>query len=172
MPNPIIRGFANIARFSGRDTRAQFWPYAAAATALYLVVGLVVVAPIVLPVIGASQTSAAALLNMAGAFIVGNLLMFVALVAFLAAAVARRLHDSGRRAIWGLLPLPFAAYSGTMFYRLVSQFATAAPDAGLFLSLFVSNLLYIIGLVTLVVLLALRSTAGPNRYGERAYARD
>ena len=28
MANPIIRGFRSIARFSGRDTRGQFWPYA------------------------------------------------------------------------------------------------------------------------------------------------
>ncbi|MGH6996997.1 MAG: DUF805 domain-containing protein, partial [Phenylobacterium sp.] len=94
-----------------------------------------------------------------------NLLMFGLLVALLAAAVARRLHDSGRSAFWGLLPLPFVAYSSAMFFRLFSQFTSGTPDPRLFFSVFASNMLYIVVLVTLIVLLALRSSPGQNRYG-------
>ncbi len=47
--------------------------------------------------------------------------MFVALVATLAAAIARRLHDVGRSALWGLIPLPFICYSGAVFFIFASQ---------------------------------------------------
>ena len=167
MPNPIVRGFSSIARFSGRDTRAQFWPYAGAAVALYLVVGWVGLIPLGFLALGASPPAAMTSLEMVVPFLVWVLLVFVGLVAILAAAVARRLHDSGRSAILGLMPLPFAAYSGAMFFRLASQFGTGAPDMGTFLSVFVSNLLYMVCVVTLVVLLVRPSTPGTNRYGER-----
>ena len=37
MANPIVRGFRNIARFSGRDSRGEFWPYAAVVFALVFI---------------------------------------------------------------------------------------------------------------------------------------
>lgn len=37
MTNPIIRGFRSLTRFSGRDRRSQFWPYAGVAVALTFV---------------------------------------------------------------------------------------------------------------------------------------
>jgi uncharacterized membrane protein YhaH (DUF805 family) len=165
MPNPVIRGFANVARFSGRDSRAQFWPFAGAAFTLYMVVAWAVLIPMVFPAVAGSQ-SFAAFQAMARTFIVGTLSFFVVLVALLAAAVARRLHDGGHPAIWGVLPLPFAGYSGVMFFRLVTQFETGGMSTGLFLSVFMSNLLYMVGVVTLIVLLALRGAPGANRYGD------
>jgi len=166
MRNAIIRGFANVARFGGRDTRAQFWPYAAAAVALYLIVGWAALTPIMFPVFSAPQPSTSQFQNIASLFLMVSLLLFVALVVLLAAAVTRRLHDSGRSAIWGLVPLPFAAYSATMFFRLISQFESGAPpDTGLFISVFASNVLYMVGVARLIVLLAFRSTPAPNRYG-------
>lgn len=166
MPNSIVRGFTQLTRFSGRDTRAQFWPYAGVVTALYIVVGPAVLGPLVLSVADSAQLqSEAEFQNVLGRFLAMNLLMFAVLVALLAAAVARRLHDSGRSALWGLLPLPFAIYSGVMFFRLISQFMSEAPDLTLFFTVFASNMLYLVALVTLIVLLALRSAPGENRYG-------
>jgi|SRR5579859_3207594 len=166
MQNPIVRGFGSLLRFSGRDTRSEFWPYAAAAVALYLVVGWAVLIPIMLPAFEASsEPQVGTFLKMVGYFLLASVLMFAALVGILAAAVARRLHDSGRSAFWGLLPLPFVAYGGTVFVRLVSQFGTGEPDMRLFLSGFISNALYLVALAWLIVLLALRSAPGPNRFG-------
>lgn len=166
MQKVIVRGFVNVLRFSGRDTRAQFWPFAGVAVALYLVVGWLVLTPLIWGAIGGpSENAPEALMDSVGPFLVGSLAMFVALIGLLAAAVARRLHDAGRSALWGLLPLPFVAYSGTMFFRVFSQFQGGAPDMGLFLSVFVSNVLYMVCVVTLIVLLAARSAPGENRYG-------
>ena len=166
MQNSIFRGFGSVLRFSGRDTRSEFWPYAAAAVALYLVVGWAVLVPIMLPALDvSSRTRFGTPLEMGNHFLLASLLMFAALAAILAAAVARRLHDGGRSAFWGLLPLPFVAYSGMAFVRLLSQLATGEPDMRLFLSCFVSNLLYLVALAWLIVLLARRSESGPNRFG-------
>lgn len=145
-------------RFGGRDTRSQFWPYAAAAVALYLIVGMPV-GIIMLP--DDPGTS----LKAVDHFILASVLTFAGLVALLAAAVARRLHDGGFSAFWGLLPLPFVAYSITMFVRLASQFETGEPDAQLFFIVFTTNVLYFVALVWLIVLLARRSVSGPNRFG-------
>lgn len=166
MPNPIVRGFTQLTRFGGRDTRAQFWPYAGVVTALYLVLGPAVLSPLVISVADAADLqSEAEFLNVLRRFLALNLLIFGLLVALLAAAVTRRLHDIGRAGFWGLLPLPFAIFSGVMFFRLISQFMGEAPDLGLFFTVFTSNILYLVALVALIVLLALRSASGENRYG-------
>lgn len=46
-----------------------------------------------------------------------------------------------------------------------NMMATDTPDMGLFLLLFLNNLLYMIALAGLVLVLALPGTRGPNRYG-------
>ena len=166
MQNSIARGFASVLRFSGRDTRSEFWPFAGVAVALYLVMGWAVLIPITLPVFDASsRTDFGMSQKIEGNFLFASVLMFAALVALLAAAVARRLHDSGRSAFWGLLPLPFAVYSGAMFFRLFSQFGAGEPDLRLFFSVFASNVLYSVAVIWLIVLLVLRSTPGGNRFG-------
>ena len=169
MQNSIVRGFQSVLRFSGRDTRSEFWPYAAAAVALYLVVGWAVLIPITLAALdGSSRTDFGAFLKMENHFLLASILTFAALVALLAAAVARRLHDGGRSAFWGLLPLPFVVYSCTVFVRLFSQFETGEPDLRLFLSGFISNALYLGAVAWLIVLLARRSASGPDGSDDRA----
>ena len=167
MPNPILRGFGHLTQFRGRDTRSQFWPYAGVATALYLVVGWAVLIPVTLPIIGGSTPVSEVEFSRAiSRFMLISFLMFAGLVALLAAAVVRRLHDSGRSGLWGLLPLPFASFSCVVFQRLFVQFGSGAPDMGLFFSAFVSNVFYMVGLVTLIVFLSLRSSETPNKYGD------
>lgn len=98
-------------------------------------------------------------------FYFASMLMFAALVALLAAAVTRRLHDSGLSGFWGLLPLPFVIYSATMFVRLNSEFETGGWDMRLFFSIMISHILGVVAMVWLIVLLARRSAPGPNRFG-------
>jgi len=87
-------------------------------------------------------------------------------VILLAAAVVRRLHDSGRSGVWGLLPLPFLTAGMVMMPRLFDQFAAGPePDLGIFFAVFLNNLAYLAALGVLIVLLALRGTPGENRFG-------
>lgn len=108
----------------------------------------------------------------------GMAILAVAFVILMAAAVARRLHDSNRRAWWGALPLPFLAIGFAIMPRLFGQFqamdATGAadPDLKLFAMLFANNLLYLVCVVGLIILLMLPGTAGGNRFGNSPTAGD
>ena len=157
MQNSIVRGFKSVLRFSGRDTRSQFWPYAGAAFALYEVASVPVSIILFLDNLEMPPDAPEH-------FFVAGGLMFAALVALLAAAVARRLHDRGFSGYWGLMPLPVVAYCSSMMLRLNSQFETGQPDMRLVISISASFLLYS-AVIWLVVLLARRSALGPNRFG-------
>lgn len=166
MANPIVRGFTQLGTFRGRDTRAQFWSYAGVVIVLHFLLSSTISGAMMSPVFEASAPpSEAALLDHFNRFLIFTLLSLIILAGLLAAATARRLHDTGRSALWALLPVPFATYSGVMFFRLFTQFLTAEPDMGVFLSVFVSNLLYLAGLLILIILLVRNSAPGPNRYG-------
>ena len=191
MANPIVRGFRNMIRFSGRDTRGQFWPYAGVVFALVFF-GFGIVMSLVMNEMFAGMQAFAAEhpeaatvhaspgsysisidashpdapeLNF-GPFLATLTAMVLACVVLLAAAVSRRLHDSGRRAYWGLMPLPFLLFGLTAFPAVITQVsASGEPDLGLFFLLFLNNLLYLVALASLIVLLVLGGTAGPNRFG-------
>jgi uncharacterized membrane protein YhaH (DUF805 family) len=166
MANPIIRGFRGIARFSGRDTRGQFWPYAGVVMAVVfpgfgMIMSLVMNGMFAeVQEFAVAHPEAAAIQSSPGRY-------SIAIDAnHPAAAVSRRLHDTGRRAFWGLMPAPFLLGGLTIFPLMISQFlATDAPNLGLFFLMFFNNLLYLIALASLIILLALRGDRGPNRFG-------
>lgn len=193
MANPIIRGFSNLTRFSGRDRRRQFWPYAGVVAALvYLLAGGLMVAAMAPMMAEMSEYAAAnpehaTVVSGPGTYSVsidadapgapgmpdmtiafGGLgLAMLAAVVLLAAAVSRRLHDTGRTALWGLAPLPFLTFSMVMMPTLMRNFmGDSDPNFGLFGLLFLSNVLYMAALVGLVALLCLGTRPGANRYGE------
>jgi uncharacterized membrane protein YhaH (DUF805 family) len=192
--NPIIRGFRGIARFSGRDARGQFWPYAGVVFALVFLGFGTVMSLVMNSMFSEMQAFAVAHPEAAtiqsspgnysisidashpeapmpdlGPFFAVMAAMVLTAVSLLAAAVSRRLHDSGRRAFWGLMPVPFLLFGVTAFPVIISQFAaTEEPNLGLFFLLFFNNLLYLIALASLIILLALRGNRGPNRFGPEA----
>lgn len=190
MLNSIRHGLSGLARFSGRDRPSVFWPYAA--FVVVLIMGGI--SAVMVPEITGSFTKleqfAAAnpdqvTVERSGTSVsyvvhgeypelaldVGQLLGRTALVlaggaVLLAAAVSRRLHDSGLRAYWGLLPLPFMAFGLVGMRLLLKNFSEPAePDMRLFLALFLNNLAYLAALVWLVCLLA-RAGGPANRFGE------
>jgi len=187
----IRYNFANIATFSGRETRGQFWPYAT----FVFVLSIAGMMAVMLPEMSASmermQKFAAEHPDMAtvqqgpGGYSIsiqghhpelmpdmGNMMglmavVFVTAIALLAAAVARRLHDRGKSGAWGLMPLPFIAFASIMMPKV---FAQNPPDMSLFFAIFINNFIYIGTLIFLVVLLAGAGTQGENRYGPGATA--
>lgn len=87
-------------------------------------------------------------------------------VLLLAAAVARRLHDTGRSGFFGLLPLPFLTVGLTLFPRFLAQtMSEVSPDMNRFAILFANNMLYLALLGLLAFLLARKSSMGDNRFG-------
>ncbi|WP_395395268.1 DUF805 domain-containing protein [Novosphingobium sp. BL-8A] len=175
-----------LAKFSGREVRAKFWPWVGIVIGLNFLATFAVMLPRVFDTVTRMQQfvrehpDQATVTSGPGHYeiaIQGNHpelmpdigglaatmegLMAVTIV-LLAAAVARRLHDTGRAGTWGLLPLPFLFFS---FAQMPKLFTAAEPDMSLFGLLFVSNLCYLGALGVLVLLLARSGTAGENRYG-------
>lgn len=177
---------ANLANFSGRQTRAQFWPYAVLVVIALWPVAVVAIKSEIVdsmvrmqaflaanPAMGTIEQGAGhvnvrvhghhpeLMPNMATLGIKLGLVV-VGFVVLLGAAVVRRLHDTGKSGLWGLLPLPFLAFGFTMMPKL---FAGGAGDTSLFFPMFLNNTVYIATLGTLAVLLARGSTANENRFG-------
>ncbi len=190
MANPVIRGFRSLTRFSGRDRRGQFWPYAGVAVAVTFVVmgaanvwamsGFFAEAmqvananPEMIVVengpgyysssIDAAEYGLMPDLTAFFAVMGASVVMYVAL---LAAAVSRRLHDLGKSALWGLMPVPFLVFGVGVFPIMMNDMMQSPePNLALFFLLFFNNMAYIIGLISLIVLLCLKGTSGPNHFG-------
>jgi uncharacterized membrane protein YhaH (DUF805 family) len=193
MANPILRGFRNIARFSGRDGRGQFWPYAGV-----VVLAVFVFAAVALPLsmqglfaemeaFAVAHPEAATVHSSPGSysiaidaghplapspdlsgFFLTLTIMVILAVVLLAAAVSRRLHDCNRSALFGLVPVAFLAGGLILMSRLLASVSGAGePNLALFGLLFANNALYMAALLALIVQCALEGRPGPNRYGPK-----
>jgi uncharacterized membrane protein YhaH (DUF805 family) len=111
---------SSLTQFSGRDAPSQFWPWtiiifltAFGLSSVAMAVGMSEVATVYAQVHQGTLPETAAV---QATLELGWLWLPLAIIAttataLLAASVTRRLHDSGRRGVWGLLPLPFLALS-------------------------------------------------------------
>lgn len=183
----LLHGFRNLTRFSGRDGLAAFWLHVALVMGLAFLGTAVATVPTMMDSMARMQRFAAEhpdqarveqtptsysiqiqgdhpelMPNMAGA-VTGVGVVAIVVVLLLAAAVTRRLHDSGLRGAWGLMPLPFLTFGLIEIAQAMGR--AGGPEMQLFLLVFVNNLIYLFLLIVLVVLLVRSSTPGPNRFG-------
>lgn len=183
-------GFRRLAVFNGRDQRGRFWPYAFVVVVLLYVGMMLAMVPTMSGFFAEAARHAAEhpdqvtvmsgpghysvqiqdpegelMPDMSGLFWVVRL-VFVAAGVLLAAAVTRRLHDTGRPGWWGLPPLIFAAIASILFPMVMEQAMQSEEFAvAPFLLLMANNMFYLASLIGLIVLLCLKGTPGPNRYG-------
>ena len=182
----IRHNLANSAHFSGRESRAAFWPYVAFVVGIMTVGMMAIMVPMMAEIFVKMQQFAAAHPDQAtvesgpGTYsitIQGNhpelmpnmtaivgwfSVICMVVVCLLAAAVVRRLHDRGRSGAWGLIPLPFLATGFALMPKLFSQ---SVPDMTMFVGLFFNNLIYLASLGLLIFLLAGEGEKAENRYG-------
>jgi len=181
----IGHGFRNAPRFSGRDTRGQFWPYA---IFVFLAASIVSYLALVPELMGSVQRVMQIVEEPPGreltpeeldAMIIAampnfELFMWVSMavnvvaVLLLAAAVTRRLHDRDRTGLWGLLPLPSFALGFALAPRAL-DFALRPADDPEAMSQFMLQMLNSMLswglLIVLIVLLAGQGSDGANRFG-------
>lgn len=183
-------GFRRLADFRGRDRRGRFWPYALVVAVLLYVGMAAAMIPTMSGVFEEAARYAAEnpeqvtvtagpghysvqihdpeaqlMPDMSGLFWAVRM-VFVAAGVLLAAAVTRRLHDTGRAGWWGLPPLLFAAIASILFPTVMEQMMQSEEVAvAPFLLLLANNMLYLASLIGLIVLLCLKGASGPNRYG-------
>jgi uncharacterized membrane protein YhaH (DUF805 family) len=186
----LLEHFRKLGAFRGREDRASFWPYAALVLGIVMAAGALMALPMMAQLIHAQpQLTEPGDVNLfaevdfsmpaqgrsAGPVLpVGFLAAYLAVtlglaVLLYAAAVFRRLHDRGKSGAWGLMPLPFLAYTSVQSVGLLGSLERGEkPDAAVFLTLAASNILFWAALLALVVLLAGASDDGPNRYDRGA----
>jgi uncharacterized membrane protein YhaH (DUF805 family) len=177
--------FANLLRFSGRDTRAQFWPYAFTLFLISMVAMQVFMTRVMNAVAGYAMAhpersrvtvgtggsqitvhgSPAELAPAMQAMVMAICVIAALFVALVASAVARRLHDRGSSGLWAALPVVPLATGIFGMWRMFGQIGQGAPEPRLIFLLFLNNLFYLAALATLVVMLAKSGTVGPNDYG-------
>ena len=165
----VVRGLRSSARFSGRDTRRQFWIYSGCVFGALFVPMQIVMVVALMPSFGTvpQPGTAPADIGPPPAFFAVLGLFIVALVLLLAAAVARRLHDTDRSGALGFLPLPFLGIGLIGMATLFDDFGgePEAGDFGRFMLMFLNNVVYILALALLVWRLVSAGTDGPNHYG-------
>lgn len=190
MIDAIMSGFRGLLRFSGRDRRSRFWPYALVIFALTFVGTGVLMGFVTASVFADAAAYAKAhsesvtvttgpghysvqyhdmppeAVGLPDFQLMTRGIGGIAAVAviLLAAAVTRRLHDTGRAGWWGLPPAVLLLVGMAIFPMTMQQFIN---DEGfdLFLLQIATNALYVLSLMALIVLLVLDGTKGPNRYG-------
>jgi uncharacterized membrane protein YhaH (DUF805 family) len=158
----ISMHFKSLTQFYGREARKDFWPWVGICIAFYALsfFGLMIYTFAAFD----PQSSSSLRLDMTG-MIAANGAICAVIVALLAAAVARRLHDCSRSGAWGLLPLPNLTLGMVMMMRVTGDLGASEGDMGPVFMLFLNNMLYIILLLVLVVLCAQAGTKDDNRFG-------
>ena len=189
----IRHGLASLANFSGRDARQAFWYYVLFLVIINMVAGLLMSIPMM---VGAFQTAfeaaqsgmpedeVAAMMTaqMSGTMestIWASLVLNLVLMVLLAASFVRRLHDSDRSGWWAALAaaaqLAAAAFSISQIGRMQELMATSmnpqdmAAYAESQSQIMSYGLVGWIGPIIVIVFGAMKSTPGPNRFGETPF---
>ena len=187
----IRYNLAHLARFPGRETRGEFWPYVAFLFILQTIVVFAILVPIVVDMMvrvqrfviehpqglppanagpgpygpGMPVLPPELMPDFAG-MMMPMAALNLAFVLLVGAAVVRRLHDRDMSGLWALLPLPFMILGQILAPKIFAAFtAPGPPDSQTFLLIQLNALLFWAALIILIVLLAQPGTEGPNRYG-------
>lgn len=177
-----------LADMSGRETQIQFWPFTG------LVYGLATLVSMMLTVIPLTEVFVKVAQQIGEAANRGGnaqpefvkspemlapdfsslfwpmVLINLVTVLLLAAAVARRLHDKNRTALWGLLPLPSMILGLVLMPTKMPIFAAQAAPDPLIQLVMLNNVVSYALLITLIVLTIGVGTSGPNRFGPEIIA--
>jgi len=136
-----------VRTFDGRDSREEFWPFCATMFGGWLAIGNLCFVAVFI------STSTRDRRDVIAPFVVLTVLSAVVLVALLAAAVARRLHDRQRSGVWGAAPLVPAAVCIVLIATVLRTYDQDSGP-GLFLVAFGADLIYFATLIALIIELA------------------
>jgi uncharacterized membrane protein YhaH (DUF805 family) len=186
--------FGHLAEFRGRDTRQTFWYWFLALVVANVVVGLAMSLPLTTSAMGTAMAGArsggdpaaveaaaqAAMMNqMADSMkplILAGIVVGLINIVLLGASFVRRLHDSGKSALWA--GLAAAVYLVSLWAswasadRIVSAMHQAAAQGSARLAGDLQQQLgwqQLVGYVPLIIIIVfgvMKSDPGPNRYGE------
>lgn len=190
----IRHNLRNLANFSGRDARQTFWFYVLFLFVVYMLLSMLVTIPVMIGAMssafegaqsGASEQAMQARIvdDMGGlmdASVTFGLVASVAMAVLLAASFVRRIHDSGHSGWWALLAVVPQAAAAIHTFTIADEmrdFMAMAMDPARTDEMLARQqelmAFGLVGYIPLIVLIAfgvMRSTDGPNRYGEEPVA--
>ena len=200
MGKAIRHGLGGLLNFGGRDARQAFWYYVLFVYICLVVVTMLVTVPLSLRAVftgvqaglAASQSGDPAASELAAqAAVTGSMTGMIevltwmttasnlAMMGLLAAALVRRLHDSGLPGWWAAIPgaiqLVNTALAPSLMHRMMDtmlQADASDPMAGFRAMQGSMALASIGGWTAILIVIALgvrKSTPGPNRFGETAF---
>ncbi|WP_336977227.1 DUF805 domain-containing protein [Altererythrobacter fulvus] len=190
MLGSIKYNLSHLASFSGRDARQTFWYYVLFLVLVHFAISMAVSVPMVIAMMQRTFVQAqagveeeimlGAMMQDMGGWIATSVWIGVAIqlltMALAAAAFVRRLHDSGRTGWWCALAiacgLGSVAVNISMIDEMQALFALSAADPIAFQQAAMEqrgNPLSLLGWIAPIVVIVfgvMKSTDGPNRYGE------
>ena len=151
----MLMPLRRYAEFSGRSRRKEYWMFFLGVILFYIVMALLMVGVVGAGSMAAEGGAGGVFAAMAGAGIVGIILLIAVLGLFIPslAVGVRRLHDIDRTGWWMLAPY------GPYILSIVLAITGPIELAG------IMNLLSLAGFILLFVFALLPGTPGPNRYG-------
>jgi len=182
----IRHNLANLLRFSGRESRALFWPYAIAIFLLSIAAYILMFVPIMTDMMARTVAYAQAhpegfpksapgqppvlppeLMPDFSRMVIPSAMVGIAAIVLLASAVVRRLHDRDKSGWWGAMPLPFKMIGALMAPAVTKTMTAYPPTPSLLAALSSLNgLCSLVATIVLIVLLVGEPSRGPNRFGD------
>lgn len=189
MLGSIKYNLTNLTNFNGRDARQTFWYYVLFLVVIQYVLGIAITVPMMVQGFSSAFQAASSGMDSAALEQQMNTQMLAAMqdaiwiqiaigsvgALLLVAAVVRRLHDSDHSGWWAVLP--FALYAFVLarspeVMRRAFEMAQAAETAAPFDALammkgqLAESVLGWVPYLLVIILGVLKSTPGPNRFGE------
>ncbi len=179
----IGHNLRRLADFSGRETQILFWPYAILVYALSTVAAMVIVMVPIMRMFSRMMEQISAAEAQGGTvepdFVkspemlmpdfsglqIPMALVNAITILLLAAAVARRLHDKDRTALWALLPLPSVVATVALMPVMMPSMAMPSTPGPLMFFGSLNSMAYFGLFILLIVLTVGEGTRGPNRFG-------
>ncbi len=156
----LFAHFRLLFSFGGREDGASFWPYAALVFGIMTTLNMLIMLPMLMSVGSILETGMPPEVS---TFMIYFAVMTLLAILLYAAAVVRRLRDTGRSPLWALLPLPFAIGSTLgMMQMFTNPFDFIPPEMTMFQLSMACNALYTLSVIALIFMLTLRS-ASPSR---------
>ena len=185
----IKHNLSNLTNFNGRDARQTFWYYVLFLVVIQYVLGLAITVPMMIEGFSSAFQAASSGVDSAALEQQMNTQMLAAMqdaiwiqiaigsvgALLLVAAVVRRLHDSDHSGWWAVLP--FALYAIVLArspevmrraFEMAQAAETAAPSDALAMmkGQLAESVLGWVPYLLIIILGVLKSTPGPNRFGE------
>lgn len=185
MLRSLRHNLRNLLAFSGRDDRGLFWPWAITVFVVAMLVDCALMVPMIVDMMrrissyaeahpeglptggpGAAPLPPELMPDFAGLVAPMAVVNLLAVLLW-AAAVVRRLHDTGRSGWWGAIVLPFQLVS-LLLGPAAARTALTGTGGGspLATAATFNTAAYWLAFLALLVLLVGNGTPGPNRYGE------